>query len=218
MIPCDNDKTFEVNILLHCLIVVIFLTIFFWVYISKVIKGSLNNEVDGAIHRNVPKLMNYLDTYDVNKIDWDGVDDYINTMDSTDNVKNSLRNFAKEMRLFGKIPWNKDVFNKVAKEYSGEDSDIISNNRKLIIINILLILAVFIVFIIFVIYYKKNGYEINWKHLLIENVILFALIGVVEYLFFTRVASKYIPTSASFISASLIDSVKNQLIDDQGQL
>ena len=162
--------------------------------------------------------MNYLDTYDVNKIDWDGVDDYINTMDSTDNVKNSLRNFAKEMRLFGKIPWNKDVFNKVAKEYSGEDSDIISNNRKLIIINILLILAVFIVFIIFVIYYKKNGYEINWKHLLIENVILFALIGVVEYLFFTRVASKYIPTSASFISASLIDSVKNQLIDDQGQL
>ena len=213
-----KEKTFDINILLQCLIVLVFLTVFFWIYISKVIESSLNDQVDNAIRNNIPKLINYINSYDFEKINWDEVTNYVNSMDTTENVKSRLLNFVNEVRSKKKMVWNKDFFENLSKQYSGQNSDIVSSNRNLVIINIILILVVAIVFTGYVIYYKKDGYYINWKELIIENVILFAIIGVIEYLFFTRIASKYIPTSASFISASMIDSVKNQLIDDQNDL
>ena len=52
--------------------------------------------------------------------------------------------------------------------------------------------------------------NVSIKHLIIENIIIFILIGIVEYMFFTRIAIKYIPTTPSLMINTLINTLKNQ--------
>jgi len=49
------------------------------------------------------------------------------------------------------------------------------------------------------------------KVILIENLLTFTLVGVIEYIFFTRVALKYAPTTPSLLSSTFINSLKKNL-------
>lgn len=49
-----------------------------------------------------------------------------------------------------------------------------------------------------------------FRNVLLGNLIAFAVIGAIEYTFFTMVAAKYVPTKPSLITKSVLDSVKSQ--------
>jgi hypothetical protein len=49
------------------------------------------------------------------------------------------------------------------------------------------------------------------KEILLENSIIFAFIGIVEYLFFTKIALNWVPTKPSTIVTSFYDSIKRTL-------
>jgi hypothetical protein len=53
--------------------------------------------------------------------------------------------------------------------------------------------------------------DVSIKHILIENVIVFLCVGMVEYMFFTKIAIKYVPTSPSLLTNTLISTIKSQL-------
>jgi hypothetical protein len=44
-----------------------------------------------------------------------------------------------------------------------------------------------------------------------ENVIIFACVGVIEYLFFTKVALKFVPAPPSLLVTSLINKFKETI-------
>jgi len=48
---------------------------------------------------------------------------------------------------------------------------------------------------------------LNFKHVFIENVVVFALVGVFEFLFFKNVASKYVPVAPSTIQRVVYDNL-----------
>lgn len=52
--------------------------------------------------------------------------------------------------------------------------------------------------------------KVSLKHLIIENIIIFILIGMVEYMFFTRIAIKFVPTTPSLMVNTLINTLKTQ--------
>ena len=81
----------------------------------------------------------------------------------------------------------------------------------------MIVIAV-VIWIGLAVFFKRRGDTIEFKHILIENTIIFTFIGIAEFIFFTTVAYKYVPASPAFMMASAIDSVKNQLIDNQNAL
>lgn len=52
-------------------------------------------------------------------------------------------------------------------------------------------------------------------HVMLENIITFIFVGFIEYLFFTRVALKYIPTPPSAIVNRVLYKLKNINMADQ---
>ena len=55
------------------------------------------------------------------------------------------------------------------------------------------------------------GKTVNITHIILENIVVFIFVGIVEFWFFTNIAIKYIPTSPSLMVNTLIDSLKTEL-------
>ena len=210
-----KDKTFEINIMTHAVVLFIFLTIFFWVFITKIIVTALNKQIDQAIRNNFPRLVNYKFP---SNLDWTKVDKIVNNLNTTPVFKQHLKNFINSAQKDGKIPWSADFIQNINQQFQGEDPEIKANNKKYFIINIVVAVSLVMCVGIAIFYYRRNGYSINYKKVIIENVILFIFIGFVEYMFFTRIVSQYIPASPAYMIASAMDSIKNQLILDQNNV
>lgn len=54
------------------------------------------------------------------------------------------------------------------------------------------------------------GIGIDIKHVIIENAIVFSIVGVVEYLFFKMIAFKFVPVEPSFISKQFLEKLKKK--------
>ena len=76
----------------------------------------------------------------------------------------------------------------------------------------LTMLLLVILLVIIIVVSRLLCHQIPMKHIIIENLIIFAGIGVVEFLFFKNIILKYVPVQPSFIMSYLFNSVKNKLL------
>ena len=181
-----NNKHYNINfsldIVLHVLILFTFLTVFFFAYVSKLEKQSLDNTVSDTI---------------------------------TGNTNNFLNNFDEISNKYNvKFNWNvvNDIADNLVKNSQGEVPEIKENNDRLFKDSIIAIGIVFILFItsIIVLKYFLN-YDIHIGHIILMNVIIFSITGIIEYLFFMNVASKYIPVTPDIISNTMLERVKQNI-------
>lgn len=173
---------FSLDIVLHVLILFTFLTIFFFAYVSKLEKQSLDNTVSDVINNKTNTFLTKFDQlstkYDV-KVNWNIIDNIADNL-----IKNS----------------------------QGEVPEIKQNNDRLFKDSIIAIIAGFTLFImsvIFLKYYMK--YDVHIGHILLLNIVIFSITGAIEYLFFMKVASKYIPVTPDVISNTILERLKYNL-------
>ena len=106
---------------------------------------------------------------------------------------------------------NTDVMT-VGKLYAREDLTVKTNNdwvfNTIIFVNIVLIIILLLSIIL--IRYNCN-ICVPIKNILISNIIIFSLVGIVEYLFFTHIALKFVPVKPSVMTLSFIENLKEQL-------
>jgi len=181
-----NNKYYNINfsldIVLHVLILFTFLTVFFFAYVSKLEKQSLDNTVTDTINNNTTNFLNSFDEisnkYNV-KVDW-----------------NTVNNIADNL----------------IKNSQGEVPEIKQNNDRLFKGSMIGIIIGFILFIGSVIFLKYFlNYDIHIWHIILMNVIIFSITGLIEYLFFMNVASKYIPVTPDVISNTMLERVKKNI-------
>lgn len=184
----EYNINFALDIALHVLILFTFLTIFFFVYISKLEKQNLNNVTDSLIEEKTGNLLNTVD-------EW----------------QNKLKKLNDNIDI--KIDWNvvNNISDKLIEKSKDETVQIKNNNDKLFKESMIIILSLFILFIGLVIVLFLLGYNIHLKHIIIVNLIIFSLTGVIEYLFFTNVASKYIPVNPDFTTNTILDRLKKNI-------
>jgi hypothetical protein len=113
---------------------------------------------------------------------------------------------------------NWDYLEKMAKTWQSEAANelpsVKKNNRRLLVIGICIIIGLFIIFCSLYVYFSKvKGITINWKRLFTENLIVFGLMGVIEFLFFTEVAIKYVPVTPNILTQTIMDRIKFRLIN-----
>ena len=134
--------------------------------------------------------------------------------DLSNMIHNGLSDKIKKIKQNISI---KNVINELPldtliKNYSIEDKAVTMHNNgllnTLLSVNILLWVGLIIVILIL----KYNcGANLNISHLVLENVIIFTCVGIVEYLFFTKIATNFVPVKPSFISQQFLESIKLQL-------
>jgi hypothetical protein len=96
--------------------------------------------------------------------------------------------------------------------YTGVDPFVAMYNKWLFRTNIILIISMMLAVTMGVgllIYSCQQCIDI--KHIIKENIITFIFVGIIEYVFFTKVAIKYIPSLPSTIITSAINSLKNNI-------
>ena len=182
-----NTPHFIINNLFHVLILLTFLTILFFTFISKTEEDTVNRELNSVINNQVPSMLNKLNDFD-----------------------EKLNNFIKWKNL-------SKVVDKLDDKYKGNDLSIKKHNDKLLQTSVILCSILLILIILLIIYYKViKNYNIGLLEILKENISVFFLVGTIEFLFFLNVALKYSPVKSSDMSNDIIDrieyNIKNKLI------
>lgn len=126
-----------------------------------------------------------------------------------DNMISSIRKSDKN----GEIKKNLKEFNlEKLKEHFKKADDITNiQNDWLVKVNYGTAVGVFILLCVtvFILYFSCGN--VPYSTILLENIILFILIGAVEVVFFLYVGRKFIPTKPSLIMKTFIESVDKNL-------
>jgi hypothetical protein len=178
----SNEKIAHniVNIGLHVVVLFLFLTLFFFIYISRKEKDGISNELSSVIQDSSTGILDTLVSSDVaGYIDW-----------------NILYSVAGQLK-------QKNIQNDPSTD---------ENNKKLINKSIILNIILFVLLIILILYFTLyKNYDIHLCDIIIENFLIFIFVGVVEYIFFTRVALKYSSVTSSDMAINIIDRMKYQI-------
>ncbi len=129
-----------------------------------------------------------------------------------DNVNSHYKNLNEEQKnTFNKL-LNFMPLDKMSKLYAQPEKVRETNNKHVFSSMKLTIFLLLLLLVIIVVVSRLLCHKIPMKHIIIENLIIFTGIGVVEFLFFKNIILKYVPVQPSFILSYLFDSVKNKLL------
>lgn len=212
-----NPK-FALNILIHVAILFTILSVFFSKVISNLAANAINKELEHIIKDSFKPAKLYKEKL-LKK--FNQLKDNVSVDDSRlKNIKfllakvsgeNNLPSFPIE--LFKNLGDKSDTsFDYYLKLFSNEDRTRLRVNTELFdkikIANILIVAFVVIISCLFI--YNNIVSVDDFKHILVDNVVTFTFVGIVEVLFFLNIALKFIPAPPSLIFTSFIESMKDQ--------
>jgi hypothetical protein len=175
----------SINGLLHVLLLFTFLSALYYVVIAPLGAKSFNNEITGQLKPALQESINAL----------------------SEEEKKAISIVANK-----KVD-DKLILDTLILKYSAQNKELKNNNKWVKIVNLIVIIILFIGFISIVSLLNwscKKDTQIGW--ILVENAVSFLLIGVVEYLFFLNVASKFVPTPPSLLIQTIIQSFNETII------
>lgn len=167
-----------IDIGFHITILLTFLTIFFFTYVSSLEKQKIQNTLKSTIDNKINYTLDSvykLQKNNISQIQW-----------------SNLYNFANNLIIDSK----------------SNTPSIVNNNNKLFyhsLNTIFILFSLLIIFIIYIEFFTPN--KINFKHILFGTFIVLIFTGIVEYLFFVNIASKYVPVTPNIA----IDAILNRL-------
>lgn len=176
-IPSSNKENFIIDAFVHVIILCIVLSIFFFAVISPLEKDNLQSEID-------------------NQID-DGLKDSINSLDpqNKQTVKDTITN-------------NEELLKKIKKLYDNPSDEVILYNQSITNINITIIISLILILITISVILKLSCNKcVSLGKMVVENLFLFSMIGIMEYLFFVNIAMNYIPVKPSYMKTIIVDKL-----------
>lgn len=171
--------SFIINLSIHVFILTAFLSTFYFLYISKLTRDHVNNELSNIISKETTKMLDKLS-------------------EKTNNNNINWKFIVSEVE-------------KLKKEYTHELPYITEHNKKLLkhTVCFLIIFATVILFMTTYAYMKNI--KIRLKFIFAENFIIFFFVGIIEFLFFTEIASKYIPVTPDTATLAVVNRVKERI-------
>tara|TARA_A100001011_G_scaffold394642_2_gene487567 strand:- start:1314 stop:1895 length:582 start_codon:yes stop_codon:yes gene_type:complete len=177
-----EGPNFQLNITLHTIILFVFLTTLFFIYISQQEEKSLNNELGSILRKQTKKTL-------------DEISKQLKKTDTKLN-KDKLEIIASELKK------NSTRNQKFIKE----------NHNELLRLSIGIIIILVVIFIILILYYKYiKKIELNLANIFIENMIIFGFASLIEFAFFFFVASNYIPVTPDQIATKAFNSISTNI-------
>ena len=111
-----------------------------------------------------------------------------------------------------------DTLNILLTDKKNVIKNIIKNNKepdynlnKKLTRNLIVILSVIFLVIVLIWYKFKNKHQLNFRQIIIENIVLFIFVGSFEYIFFSKFVIKYIPITPSEIEVSMRKKLEEKI-------
>lgn len=183
----ETQANYVINIGLHVLILFTFLTLFFFAYASSLEKKNIDKALGNIIK------------------------------DQTGTFLTQINNWDKKITPSASYPtiqWNNvnNMAGNLIKNSQGEVPKIEQNNKDLKKFGIGAIIGLAVLLILTVLYFVfVRKYKIHMGGIIVENLVIFAFVGAVEYFFFTHIATKYVPVTPDFVSTTLLDRIKYRI-------
>lgn len=181
-----------INIILHVLILFSFLTILYFAVIAPLEQKSFEDEIKNQIKSSLTKQLNdFKDNSEYTK----QMCDIINTK-ITDEKGNEVL-----------------VTDQIINNLSNK-SPVITEHNKWITGTAIAIISILMIGVIIYVNTLSSTCckQMNIGYIIKENIITFIFVGIVEYLFFTQIAFKYVPAPPSTLVNSLINNFKDSLM------
>jgi Na+-transporting methylmalonyl-CoA/oxaloacetate decarboxylase gamma subunit len=172
----NSGTELSLNIVLHMLILFTFLSLLFFMFISKVEEDAFKKEIGDLLGKTINNVLE-------------------NNKEQALPVIDQLR---PALRYFQTV-------------YSSPDRQTLKQNIMIKFMSVfvgLLLISMFMSITITAMSECKHSVPLG--RLILENVIIFAFVGVVEYLFFVNVAMKYIPAPPSLVVKTIIATLREK--------
>lgn len=181
----SETMSISLNGFLHVFLLFTFLSVLYFLVIAPLGRKSFNNEITDQIQPSLKKIITNL----------------------SPDEKDTISSIAT-LKIDGKF-----VVDNLITKYATENKEMQTNNKWVKVIDFIIILIFFGGFmsIVLLLQYSCKKYTgIGW--IVVENIISFIFIGIVEYVFFLKVASKFVPAKPSLLLNTLIDSFKDSIM------
>lgn len=127
-------------------------------------------------------------------------------------VNQNFNNFDTEQKKLFKTSINFIPLDKLSELYTEpEKIHDVNNKHVFATMKLTMFLLVFLLFLVIIVS-RLLCHKIPMKHIIIENLIIFSGIGLVEFLFFKNIILRYIPINPSFMISYIFGLVKNKLL------
>ena len=128
------------------------------------------------------------------------------------NVKKAVDTLDKNTQTELKKIISNNIIDKLILTYSSPSEIVTDHNKSVKFLSIILIVFLIIGLIVTIIILQFSCNKCTGiNSIILENIITFVFIGIVEYLFFTKVAFKYVPSPPSTLVTSLFKGFSDNL-------
>lgn len=190
MLTGGERANLALNISLHIFILFVFLVVFYFAFAAGLEQKSINNELHSVINSQISSVLDGFKKASGSK---SGVaTKFVPSRESLKKVSDRLETESKDTNRTEWIRKNNNDLKTTAA-----------------VIALSLCLLFFIQWIVYRFVFNKE--DIHMKHVLLENLILFSIIGVIEYLFFTKIATHFVPVMPDTLSTSVVERVQDDL-------
>lgn len=175
----NKPLSFFINLLCHVFILLTFLTMFFFKYITGLTESHVDSEMQSLVQDQTDQFLTFIDNQDTQHIiRWDMVSQVADRL--IDESKNNL-------------------------------SFITENNKNLYDDSICALFIIALVIVGLVAYFVFRGVNLRLKFIFMENLVIFAFVGMIEIYFFMNIASKYIPVLPDDAMKDAFSRIKQRL-------
>lgn len=170
----------------HVLILFTFLTVLYFSIIAPLETGAFESEIKGQVGNAVTAMAASMAPQD--------------------------RGYVSEI-INMDMGGGKTMIDAGISHYSKPSEVIVENNKwvRLTAIEVISVLVICVLLVVLVLSYSC-GKCTGIFGIIKENIITFAFIGIVEYMFFTRIAFKYVPAPPSTMVTTLIETFKKTFV------
>jgi hypothetical protein len=184
-----------IDVFVHIIILLTVIFIFYFVMIAPLESEELTNQISNQINNNMDTLYKEIN-----------------------NLKGMNGEFKKIVKQLNKPGKNNSSTLDIMSEYYSKPDNNTKNWNLIpffgtIIVLIALLCGFFAIWGTLTVSCNKC---IPVGRIIIENIILFGLIGVIEAVFFTFIAKKYVPVKPSYFVNETINSLKETFNRDSG--
>ena len=210
----ENFVLFD-NVVLHVLILFMIISGLFTFVISRLETDEINKQFKQMIDKilipdkikNIKKIL--IDTSFLGKLELFGIKEFIiiKLNITSDNEKQLIDTIFSELQ--NKLTDSTDieqVLDKIIHNYQTNQHLLRESINKGIYEKMMMIIVFFIVIALLINYLNLQYCGVFW-HLTIELLIIFTLVGIMEYWFFKNVASKYVPVNPDTIITKLKQTI-----------
>ena len=194
MLNGNERATLALNITLHVFILFVFLSVFYFAYVSKLEATSTSDEIGSIIRNQVSETLDKIKSFGTLAKKIPQLAQYDKLVPSRERISGMEKTLREQSNDKSREAWIKD------------------NNNNLRVLSVSIGLALLLLFFFQAIIYKKTlELDVNVTHILIENVVLFGIVGIIEYMFFTHIATHYIPVEPDTLATAVIDRTASNL-------